>query len=157
MGGAFVGTIPVAGQHVFSAITLDFDPLNATLGVGGQTSQSSGGGFARVTQLDQWQTETTTLFSGTFPISQSGIPFTAMGFVHGPASATSTAAQPSGVLQFVSPTQLSGSAFPFTSVSQKGHVSRLTIRLVPEPETFATLASGTVLLALLGWRRSRRP
>ena len=76
------------------------------------------------------------------------------GFAHGPASLTSSTAQPSGVLQLVSVTKaftsLTG-AFP-----ELPFVGVMNLHLVPEPGTLLLLASGVTALALCGRRKRRR-
>lgn len=81
--------------------------------------------------------------------------FTQMGFVHGPASATSSsAAQPSAEIQIVTPIQVDTVGIP-------GGNDRLAwfgvyrIHLIPEPGWLALLATGVVGLLLLGRRRLR--
>jgi hypothetical protein len=76
------------------------------------------------------------------------------GFAHGPASLTSSTAQPSGVVQLVTAskvfTSLTGAypEFPLTGV--------LTLHFVPEPGTLMLLGSVGVALAVLGRRRGGR-
>jgi hypothetical protein len=75
------------------------------------------------------------------------------GFAHGPASLTSSTAQPSGVVQLVTVskayTTLVG-AFPEVPVT-----GIVTLHFVPEPGTLLLLASGVAGLAFLGRRRHR--
>jgi hypothetical protein len=78
----------------------------------------------------------------------------ATGFVHGPASLTSTAGQASGVLQLVSPTQVYRTLL-FPEVAGRPLFTRLTITLLPEPGFFLVFASGGALLCALGWRHRR--
>jgi hypothetical protein len=89
--------------------------------------------------------------SGTTPkVNERQIPG---GFLHGPASATVTAAQPSGVVQLVtvSKTYTSlTSAFPELPI-----VSVLNLHFVPEPGTLLLIGSGVLGLAALGRKRKR--
>jgi hypothetical protein len=76
------------------------------------------------------------------------------GFAHGPASLTSSTAQPSGVVQLVTVskvyTSLTG-AFPEVPL-----IGVLTLHFVPEPGTLLLLGSGVATLALLGRRKGKR-
>jgi hypothetical protein len=74
---------------------------------------------------------------------------TGMGFRHGPASASSSTAAGSGVLQLVTPIRFRAS---FATVDTPGF-ARLTLRFVPEPEGTALVAAVTALLVL--GRRAR--
>jgi hypothetical protein len=84
-----------------------------------------------------------TVVTSTFPV----------GFIHGPASGSaSSAAQPSGALQFVTAskvfTSLTGAfpEFPMYAV--------LNLHFVPEPGTLAFLTAGALALLVAGGRRS---
>lgn len=87
------------------------------------------------------------------PNTTISTPPLAGGFAHGPASLTSSTAQPSGALQLVTVskvyTSLTG-AFPEMPVT-----GVLTLYFVPEPGTLLLLGSGVAGLAILGRRRSR--
>jgi hypothetical protein len=75
---------------------------------------------------------------------------TAMGFAHGPASGTSSTAQPGGTVQLITPIHITTNigvdpvipAFAF-----------LTLQFVPEPATVFLLGGG---IAVLVWRGRRR-
>jgi hypothetical protein len=76
------------------------------------------------------------------------------GFAHGPASLTSSTAQPSGAIQLVTVTKVFTSltgAFPEMPV-----IGVLNLHFVPEPGTLILLGSGVAVLATLGRGRRRR-
>jgi hypothetical protein len=74
------------------------------------------------------------------------------GFAHGPASLTSSTALPSGVVQFVTPLQVTTN---LTGGTNKliALLGRIRYRFVPEPGMLLLLGSGVAALLLLG--RSR--
>jgi hypothetical protein len=79
---------------------------------------------------------------------------TLMGFAHGPASATSTTAQPGGIVQLVTPSQVR------TNLALGGSrkvavLGQLLVRFVPEPGLLVLLASAVAGLLLLGRGRIR--
>jgi hypothetical protein len=76
------------------------------------------------------------------------------GFAHGPASGTTSTGVIGGVVQLVTPMQVT-SAYPF--FERLGIFGVLRIALVPEPSTALLLGAGVVCLALVGReRRARR-
>jgi hypothetical protein len=79
---------------------------------------------------------------------------TRMGFAHGPASATTSTAQPSGVLQLVTPSQVRTN-LGLGSNQKVAVLGELLVRFVPEPGLLVLLASGVAGLLLLGRSRMR--
>jgi hypothetical protein len=79
----------------------------------------------------------------------------ASGFVHGPASLTSSTAKPSGMVQFVTPLQVS------TNLSAGSNevmalFGRTTLHFIPEPGVLLLLGTGVAGLVLLGRSRMRK-
>ena len=77
---------------------------------------------------------------------------TRMGFAHGPASGTTSTAQPSGVLQLVTPSQVRTN-LELGSSRKVAVLTELLIHFVPEPGLLMLLASGVAGLLLLGRNR----
>jgi hypothetical protein len=123
------------------------------LGVGGTINASSGG--IRISLFGApWQLTPATLIAST----ASGMTITVMheGFIHAPGSGTSTTVKPSGVIQLITPTQISTDGLSgnqsnipvFTSLT-------LHFRGVPEPRMLQLLLVGIATLCVLGVRRMR--
>ncbi len=77
------------------------------------------------------------------------------GFAHDPASGTTSTAQPSGVVQLVTPNQLETN-LPFGTSLKIGGGITLRIHFIPEPGLLLLLGSGVLGLALLGRHRAGR-
>lgn len=77
------------------------------------------------------------------------------GFAHGPASLTSSTALPSGMVQFVAPSQLTTN---LTAGSSEliSLLNTIRIHFIPEPGIVLLLGSGVAGLVLLGRSRMRR-
>jgi hypothetical protein len=93
-------------------------------------------------------TPTMTIHQGGSSISTLILPG---GFAHGPASLTSSTAQPGGVLQLVTVSKVFTTltlAWPELPVS-----AILNLHFVPEPGTLLLLGSGVAVLVILGRRR----
>jgi hypothetical protein len=91
---------------------------------------------------------TMTLHTANSTISVPALPG---GFAHGPASLTSSTAQPSGALQLVTVSKVYTSlmaAWPETPLT-----AVLTLQFVPEPGTLLLLGSGVAVLAAYGHRK----
>ena len=144
--GFLGGTMPLLG---IAKICL-FDTCNAAppanltvpltpVGLGGQASASKIGLNLTVTG-GPWT-------SGTLMVPGNiGLLETVTGFAHGPASATSTAGQPNGSLQLVTPMTVSTNLG--ADAPNRGFAI-LTLHFVP-PGTALLLTSGIALLGLLG-------
>ena len=78
----------------------------------------------------------------------------AKGWAHAPASTTSSTAQPSGVVQLVTPAQIVTN-LPLGTSDKMGGLAILVIHFIPEPGLLMLLGAGVVGLALLGRRRAR--
>ena len=124
----------------------------AGFGIGG-TRTATASGPSVTLQNAPWTLGQPTMTLHT-PASTITSPVLPGGFVLGPASATSSAARPSGVVQLVTAskvfTNLTG-AFPEVPLS-----GVLTLHFVPEPGTLLLLGLAVAGLAALGRRRVPR-
>jgi hypothetical protein len=81
--------------------------------------------------------------------------FMEYGFAHGPASATSSTGQTSGVIQIVTANHTTTVGVPGnTDIS--GNFTRVLTHYVPEPGLMLLLGSGAAGMALLGRKRMRK-
>ena len=80
--------------------------------------------------------------------------FSRKGFVHGPASLTSSTALSSGIVQLVTASQTTTLGIPGNS-DKSGNITFARTHFVPEPGLLLLLGSGAVGIALLGYRRTR--
>jgi hypothetical protein len=78
--------------------------------------------------------------------------WTAQGWAHAPVSTTTSTAQPSGVVQLVTPNQVMTNQ-QLGSNEKQGSFVILAIRFIPEPGPLLLLGSGVAGLVLLGRRR----
>jgi hypothetical protein len=77
-----------------------------------------------------------------------------MGFAHGPASGTTSTAQPSGVLQVVTPNQVRTNLALGSNV-KVSILGELLIHFIPEPGALLLLGSAMIGLVLIGRSRIR--
>jgi len=118
------------------------------VGVGGSTVTTMVGSGTTISLRGAgWQ-------SGSVTITTVSGTHMSVGFVHGPASLTSSTAITNGVLQLVTPIAI-------TASTTEGPVEiplfgSLQLRFVPEPASGAALLAGAAAIALLGrWNRRR--
>ena len=114
------------------------------VGVGGSAAAA---GLVNVTVIGApWTTGTAAVQLPIF-----SVPYTRMGFAHGPASQSGSTAVAGGSLQLVTPIYVStslGVDNPFIVA-----FATLTLHFVPEPSTLVLGAGGLLLLAAAGRRR----
>jgi hypothetical protein len=116
------------------------------VGIGGSTiTAMAGTGTTISLRGASWRSGSSTIMTATGT-------HTSVGFVHGPASLTSSTALTGGVLQLVTPIAITANT-PAEPVEIPVFGS-LQLRLVPEPGAGAALLAGAVAIALLG-RRNR--
>jgi len=143
--------LPVGGVLKFcqlSAACTSFIPLELTqptgmggikgLGVGGTVTASNG-----MTQVS--------LFGGPWSVKATPTTFPVNFFVHGPASGTTSTAQPDGEVVLVTPSKIHSNL----SQDNVGLSTQLTVRFIPEPGMLLLIGSGVVGLALIGCHRIR--
>jgi hypothetical protein len=123
------------------------------VGVGGLITVG-GAGPVRVSLINSpWQIGTATRLVST----ANGVVITRMfgGFIHGPASNTSSTAKTSGVIQLVTPIQVLVKGIG-GNTKKLSLFTTITLHFVPEPGLMLLLGSGVVGLALLGRSRMRK-
>jgi hypothetical protein len=143
----FGGTAPLAGTAkvcLFGPCSAAVQNLNVPLSNVGQGGSSFVNNAVKITVIGApWTTGTAQI--GTV---------TQMGLVHGPASATSSTANPSGVANLVTPIFVSTNISASAVVPAFGFLNLHFGEVVPEPGTALLLGSGIAGLVLYG--RSRR-
>jgi len=151
-GGPLIqNVLPIMGQVTLCAPFLGFPcvftgqiPLTVagTRGIGIGGAPISGSGFISLRLTGQ-----------PWTLGVAGTPSTTAmitGFVHGPASGTSSTAAPGGVIQLVTPATVTAQGTTTVPV-----FTSLRLRFVPEPGFALLLAPGVGVLAWIG--RQRRP
>jgi hypothetical protein len=128
------------------------------VGVGGLITAGAYGGIQISLQAAPWTIKTATVLDQITPTG--GPPrimttWVAKGWAHAPVSTTTSTAQPSGMVQLVTPNQVVTN-LPFGSQQKMGSFVIAVIRLIPEPGPLLLLGSGVAGLALLGRRRMRQ-
>ena len=133
-------------------LQLTMNDGNTGVGVGGQLTIGGLGSIRFSIVANPW-----TLGTGQ-GVSQTGnggfITKVRQGFVHGPMSNTSTTLLNSGIVQLITPMQVSTIGVPGNNEKLQ-LFGTLTLHFVPEPGLLLLLGSGAVGLALLGRTRRR--
>ena len=127
------------------------------IGIGGTQTVGGYGGIRMSIQHAPWTIKTATM---TDQISTPGgsrvfVPVTMKGWAHAPASSTTSTAQPSGMVQLVTPNQIETN-LPLGSNDKVTAGALLLIHFVPEPGLLVLLGSGVAGLAVLGCRMRAR-
>jgi len=125
------------------------------VGVGGLITAGGYGGIRISLQAAPWTVKTVTVLDQITPTG--GPPrimstWVAKGWAHGPASGTTSTAQPSGVIQLVTPSQVVTN-LPLGSSDKMGSLVITVIHFIPEPGLLLLLGSGVVGMAFLGRRK----
>ena len=128
------------------------------VGVGGLITMGGYGGMRFSVQAASWTIKTATVLDQITPTG--GPPrimttWVAKGWAHAPVSTTTSTAQPSGMVQLVTPNQVVTN-LPLGSQQKMGSFVIAVIRFIPEPGPLLLLGSGVAGLALLGRRRMRQ-
>jgi hypothetical protein len=162
--------LPVHGLAklcLLSTACTQFIPIELTqngtrgLGIGGLiTGGKATAGIRISVEAAPWTIKTATLLDQiTTPNTPGGVKqfvnVTSGGFAHGPSTTTASTAQPSGIVQLITPMQVVTN-LTSGSNAKLSLFSALRIRFVPEPDMLLLLGSGVIGLVVLGRSRLRR-
>jgi len=131
------------------------------VGVGGLITAGGYGGIRISLQAAPWTIKAVSVLDqitlNKYQTNQVRIMSTwiAKGWAHAPASTTTSTAQPSGVVQFVTPSQVVTN-LPLGSSDKMGSVVIAVFHFIPEPGLLLLLGAGVAGMALLGRRRMRK-
>jgi len=138
---------------IFLNISIPLTPTagGAGFGIGGTATFP---GLVAITMVNAPWTIGQPVMTLHTPGSTFTTPVLPGGFAHGPASLTSSTAQPGGALQLVTVSKV------FTSLAgalpEGPLIGVLTLHFVPEPGTLLLLGAGVAGLAVLGRRKRER-
>jgi len=138
-------------------------PLNLTeptgnggisgVGIGGLLTLGGNGSIRISLENAPWTIATVTGLNQT--VKGAFVTLSRGGFVHGAASGTSSTAADSGVIQLISPSQVTTSGVQGNS-TKVINFNTLTLHFIPEPGLLLLIASGVVGVALIGRSRMKR-
>jgi hypothetical protein len=128
------------------------------VGIGGLITAGGYGGIRISLQAAPWTIKTATVLDQITPTG--GPPriietWALKGWAHAPASTTTSTAQPSGVIQLVTPAQVVTN-LPLGSNDKMAAALITIIHFVPEPGLLLLLGSGVAGLAFLGRMRMKK-
>lgn len=128
------------------------------VGVGGLLTVGAGGNIKISLQAAPWTIQSAVVSDQQTTLNKANRMFVtlkAQGFAHDINSSTSSTAQPSGVVQLVTPAQVATN-LPLGSNKALGILANLRIHFIPEPGLLLLIGSGVVGLAVVGRKRMRK-
>jgi hypothetical protein len=126
------------------------------VGIGGLITVGGDSPIRISVEAAPWTIKTATAVDqlDDIPGTAAFVNVTAMGFAHGPSSGTTSTAQPSGVLQIVTPSQIRTNLQLGSNV-KLAVITELLVHFIPEPGMLLLIGSGVVGLAVLGRNRMK--
>ena len=166
---ATMGTLPQGGLVkicILNTLCTKFLPLilaqpdtvtvTRGVGVGGLITAGGYGGIRISLQAAPWTIKTATVLDQITPAASPGVrimtTWVAKGWAHAPVSTTTSTAAPSGMVQLVTPNQVTTN-LPLGSSDKMGSFVIAIYHFIPEPGLLLLLGSGVAGLALLGRRK----
>lgn len=128
------------------------------VGVGGLLTAGADSNIKISLQAAPWTIKTASVsdqITTTGEVNQTTLMLTVQGFAHDPSSSTTSTAQPSGVVQLVTPAQVKTN-LPLGSSKALGILATLRIHFIPEPGLLLLIGSGVMGLAIVGRKRMRK-
>jgi hypothetical protein len=145
------------------ALVLELQQMTANgatigVGIGGLLTVGADSNVKISIQAAPWTVKTVTLsdqITTTGEVNQTTVPVQLQGFAHNAASGTSSTAAPSGVVQLVTPSQVTTN-LPLGSNKVIASGQTFFLHFIPEPGLLLLLGSGVAGLAVLGRHRMRK-